>query len=150
MTYGFPKPAKRQKLTPYEKAVAKALERKGEAREEKRNKYGAQPTDGFPSKLEAAVFQMLCFREKAGEIRDIQRQAHVDLGFGITWKVDFSAHHVATKQTFWVEAKGAWTEAALLKLRMWRNGAGPGPLEVWKGNYRKPELVETVYPRRSP
>lgn len=116
----------------------------------KRNKYGAVRTgDGFPSKLEAAVHQILLLREKAGEIQAIKRQASVDLGFGIRWKVDFCFIQCASGDVCYAEAKGRWTADAALKLRMWRNGAIQAPLEIWQGNYRKPELVEIVKPRQT-
>lgn len=109
---------------------------------QRRHKFGAVRTaDGFPSKLEAAVFQVLCLRERAGEIREIQRQARVDLGFGIAWKVDFRFTDTKTGEWVWAEAKGKWERDAALKLRMWENGAGPGDLEIWQGSYRNPVLV---------
>ncbi len=118
------------------------------AKKQRGNKYGAIRTaDGFPSKLEAAVYQMLLLRQKAGEIRDVKRQPSVKLTPSITWKVDFSFTHVFSGLTAYCEAKGKWTEAAGLKLRLWRDGFGPGPLEIWQGNYRRPILVEVVTPK---
>lgn len=137
----FPKP-KREKLTPAAKLYQEAMK--------KRSKFNAEKTgDGFPSKLEAAVFQMLLLRLKAGEIDDIQRQASVDLGFGIRWKVDFRFIDVKSGEFVWAEAKGKWERDAALKLRMWENGAGPGPLEIWQGDYRNPVLVRIVKPKNT-
>jgi len=113
----------------------------------KKPKFGNVRTDSFPSKLEASVFQVLCLREKAGEIRDVKRQPSVKLTPSITWKVDFSFTHSLTGETAYCEAKGKWTEAAGLKLRLWRDGFGPGPLEIWQGNWSRPVLVEVVVPR---
>jgi hypothetical protein len=114
-----------------------------------RHKYGATRTaDGFPSKLEAAVYQILCLRERAGEIKDIRRQHCVDLGYDIRWKVDFSFTECATGETVWAEAKGQWTADASIKLRMWKNGRGPGKLEIWRGDYRRPQLVEVIEPKK--
>lgn len=116
----------------------------------KRNghKYGAVKTaDGFPSKLESAVNQILFLRERAGEIRNIRRQHRVDLGFGILWKVDFSFELCATDETVFCEAKGIEDATYKHKVKMWRNGAGPGKLEIWKGDYRRPVLVEVISPR---
>lgn len=117
----------------------------------KTNKYGAVRTaGGFPSKLEASVYQVLCLRIKADDIRDLRRQRTVTLQEGpanqrITWKVDFS-FETREGETVYVEAKGFETEAYLLKLKLWRHH-GPGPLEIWKsGGPGYPVLVETVIP----
>jgi hypothetical protein len=113
----------------------------------KGSKYGAVRSGDFPSKLEASVSQVLGLREKAGEIREIRRQSSVKLTPFVTWKVDFCAVLVETGETIWIEAKGVWTEAARIKLNLWRT-LGPGKLEVWKGNFRSPQLDEIVIPRR--
>ena len=113
----------------------------------KAHKYGAKPKDGFPSTLERETFDELLLRERAGEIRDLSRYASVDLGFGIKWKVDFKFVYVATGQPGWCEAKGKWTADAGNKLKMWRNGAGPGPLEIYMSKNGTPTLVEVVVPK---
>lgn len=113
----------------------------------KKNKFSAQKTaDGFPSKLEASVYQQLLLRERAKDIKDIRRQHCVDLGLGVRWKVDFSFTECATGQTVWAEAKGIEDRGYKLKLKMWRNGAGPGRIEIWKGTWQRPHLVEVVVP----
>lgn len=119
----------------------------------KRNgtKYGAERVElpsgeSFPSKLEAAVYEILRLRERAGEISEIKRQDSVSLGFGLRWKVDFSFTVNATGARQWAEAKGVWDRQAKRNLKMWDAGAGPGPLEIWQGSYRAPKLVETVTP----
>lgn len=119
------------------------------------SKYGAQPVtlptgEAFPSKLEAAVYGLLKLRERAGEIIDIKRQASVALGFGLRWKVDFTFQDAKTGRQVWAEAKGAWDRQARRNLKMWEGGAGPGPLEVWQGDYRKPVLVRVVTPAQTP
>lgn len=112
------------------------------------NKYGALRTDdGFPSKLEKAVYEILCLRERAGEIRDIKRQATVHLYGRLKWKVDFSFTVVETGETVWAEAKGKWTEDARIKLNLWRDGLGPGKLELWEGKYQRPILKDVVIPK---
>ncbi len=114
-----------------------------------KNKFNNVRTgDGFPSKLEAAVYQILRLREKAGEIKDIRRQHSVDLGCQITWMVDFSYLDKKTKQRVWVEAKGMETGEYRLKLKLWRWGQGPGRLEIWKGNYRGPTMTDVIVPRK--
>lgn len=112
-----------------------------------KNKFGAKRTaDGFPSMLERAVYHVLLLREKAGEIRDIRRQHCVDLGLGVRWKVDFSFEVVATGLRRFAEAKGLEDAGYKIKKRMWKNGAGIGELEIWKGSWRRPALAETVIP----
>lgn len=104
--------------------------------------------DGYGSKLEQAVGQILELREKAGEIRNIRRQVPVVLQDGprelkITWKVDFSFEDVASGRTHYAEAKGFKTEVYLLKLKLFR--ANPhGPCEIWEGNWRSPKMVEVI------
>lgn len=113
-----------------------------------KNKYNAVRTaDGFPSKLEASVYQILKLREKAGDIKDIRRQHVVDLGYGVRWRVDFSFVDCKTGERIYAESKGVECEGYRLKRTMWKNGAGPGLLEIWKGNHTKPRLVETIEPR---
>lgn len=110
------------------------------------NKYGAIRTNGFGSKLEAAVHLILKAREQAGEIKDIRQQDSVDLGFKIRWKVDFSFTDRKTGRRVWAEAKGVRTERYLMCLKLWAGGQGPGPLEIYEGRYSAPRLVKTIVP----
>jgi hypothetical protein len=114
----------------------------------KKSKYGAVKSGDFPSKLEASVYQVLCLRERAGEIRDIKRQATVNLYGRLRWKVDFKFTLVATGEPVWAEAKGVWTRDAKMKLNLWRDGMGLGKLEIWMGHYLSPKLVEVVIPKK--
>lgn len=113
----------------------------------RRTKYGAMRTaDGFPSKLERAVFYKLKDREVLGEIKDIQRQSVVVLVAGdkkerINWKVDFKFER--NGEVCYAEAKGFETGEYRLKLRLWRK-MKPARLEIWKGNWRYPKLVEVI------
>lgn len=112
----------------------------------KRNKFGTKKTaDGFPSKLEASVYALLLLREKNGEISNIRRQ-HVVLLTKADIKsiVDFS-YEDKQGSTVWVEAKGFATDVWNIKKRLWRY-YGPGPLEIWKGNYMNPSLNEVIVP----
>lgn len=126
------------------------------------NKYGARKTlcsagHPHPSGLEASVCEVLLLRVKAGDIRNLKYQATVSLAFGIKWKVDWSFEQLVRDpeavlfKTHWeirfAEAKGAETRDYRLKLRMWKEGCGPAPLEIWKGSARRPMLVETIYPK---
>lgn len=116
-------------------------------RRQVKNKFGAVRTaDGFPSKLEASVYQMLQLREKAGELKDIQRQASVTLSEArIRYKADFSAIVVATGGKIYIEAKGAETERFRMIKKLWAAYMRE-PLEIWKGHWRRPVLVETIVP----
>ena len=114
------------------------------------SKYRAKRTaDGFPSKLEASVYQMLLLREKAGEIKNIRRQHAVQFACGPRWKVDFSFTDCATGETVYCEAKGAELETYRLKKRMYAGCPvleSAGKLEIWKGTYARPVLVEEIKP----
>lgn len=58
---------------------------------------------------------------------------------------DFSAILVKTGEPIFFEAKGHQLAPWPTKLQLWRV-YGPGPLEIWKGTYKYPELVDVVYP----
>ncbi len=119
-------------------------------------------TCGFASKLERTVHHILLLREKSGEIKDIKCQDTVTLGTEVTtnirtgkvrertirWKVDFSFVDRHTGIKTWCEAKGLESHLYRKQLRLWREGAGPGPLEIWKGNYRMPVRAELVIPKK--
>jgi hypothetical protein len=111
-------------------------------------KYGAKKCeyDGhtFDSKFEASVYQVLKFREKANEIQVLQVHASVFLSKArIEYKPDFVCLDMQTDQQFFVEAKGFETPQWRLKLKLWK-AYGPGKLEIWKGDYRRPFLFKTV------
>lgn len=112
------------------------------------SKYRAKSVEGFPSKLEAAVYYLLQLREKMGEIKNIKRQQTVVLQAGaqnvrITWRLDFSFEEKKTGQTVYAEAKGIETSDYRLKLKLWRANP-PALLEIYKGDYRRPKLVERI------
>lgn len=114
-----------------------------------RSKYKAKPTNGFPSRLENAVHELLLMREKRGEIRDIKRQQGVVLrdcqhcGTRISWKVDFSFVEVESGSLVFCEAKGVKTADYKKKLKLWRK-APPHPLEIWEGSWQRPKLAERI------
>lgn len=117
-----------------------------------RNKYGAKSVDGFPSKLEAAVYHLLKLRERAGEISDVQRQQTVVLQEGprdqrITYRVDFSYYCKNTRQTIWAEAKGVATDVWKMKVKMWRVH-GPGLLEVYGGHHSRPTIKQRILSKK--
>ncbi len=111
-------------------------------------KYRSVRTNGFSSKLENAVHDILKLRERAGEISEIKCQQQVVLQDGskdvrITWRVDFSYVDNKTRQTVFVEAKGIETNDYKLKLKMWKFNP-PAPLEIYKGTHARPILVERI------
>jgi len=101
------------------------------------------------SKLERAVYQILLLREKAGEISQILQQRRVDLGDGIYWAVDFSFFDLTKPghPLTWAEAKGVKSGRYNVCKKLW-NSRGPGPLEIWEGDYRQPKLVKIIIPRQ--
>jgi len=105
----------------------------------KKNKFGAKRTNGFPSRLESAVFDHLKIREGAGEIADIKRYPSVELQGGIRWKVDFSFVEIASSKLVYAEAKGVATADYRIKLRLWKSDP-PARLEIWKGKYYRDEI----------
>lgn len=113
------------------------------------NKFGAQRTDGFASKGEAALFQLLKLREQSGEIKDIRHPARVHLTCQIHWNVDFEFTFVKTRKKGWAEYKGFEDRRYRICKQLWKGGFGPGLLEVWKGHYSSPRLVEIIKPKRS-
>jgi len=119
------------------------------------HKYKAQRTivNGitFPSKLEAAVYEILLLREKAGEISDIKCQQAVTVkqkcptcGDGPTnWKVDFSFVDCKTGDTVYCEAKGIQTSDYIKRKRLWKADP-PYKLEIFKGSWKYPKLDEVI------
>lgn len=113
------------------------------------SKYKAKPTNGFPSKLEAAVYRKLQDREALGLIKDIKRQQSVvllqasDKQNRVTWKVDFSFLNCQTNQVEYAEAKGFETGEYRLKLKLWRANRTEA-LEIWKGRWSNPVMVERI------
>lgn len=115
-----------------------------------KNKYNAVRTlhpDGssFPSKLEAAVYYLLKIRERGGEITEIKKQQCVRLGEDTRWKIDFSFVDVKSGELVYVEAKGCENNDYRRKLKLFRK-YGVSKLEIFKGRYQNPVLIETVTP----
>ncbi len=111
-----------------------------------KSKFNARSSDGFPSKLEKAVYDLLLLREKAKEIKDIKRQVRVELTrAAIATKVDFSFTYVRDGSTGYAEAKGPETERWIIIKKLWAK-YGPAPLEIFKGRHTNAQLVEIVVP----
>lgn len=119
----------------------------------RRNKFKAVRTGGMASKLEYAVFCILKFREKSGEIKDIKSQVPVLLQSGdkltrISWKCDFGFIDVKSGATVFAEAKGLEDQNFKLKLRLYRK-VRTEKLEIWRGSYTKPFLSEVINGEKS-
>lgn len=100
----------------------------------------------FASKLEAALFDELHLREKAGEIKDLRDQVSVYLTDArIQYIVDFEYYDLREDQTVWAEAKGFETPVWKIKKRLWKC-YGPGRLDVYRARSGAPLLTESVYP----
>lgn len=120
-----------------------------------KNKFGAiSVTRGgkkFPSRLEAAVYDILVLREKSGEISKIACQYDLllkkkcsECGDGpVRWKVDFSFIDNRSGERCFAEAKGVEGPAYRLRKKLFKRNR-PGRLEVWKGTWKNPKLVEVI------
>jgi hypothetical protein len=149
---GFPKPTRKPKTKArktFEQALRDAKAREKELRATRTGqKFGNKRTDGFDSQLEAAVYGLLHQRERAGEIRNVQRQVGVELTAAhIRCKLDFGFEYVANGSQGYAEAKGAETDRWRIWLKLFRE-YGEAPLEIWKGSHQEPRLVEVIRPKR--
>lgn len=98
------------------------------------------------SKLESAVCEILRLRELAGEIKILQVEDHLYLSLArIGYVADFKCLDVATNKEFWVEAKGFANDRWPMKKKLYKF-YGPGALQIWTGDYRRPVLSETIVP----
>lgn len=105
------------------------------------------------SRLEASVCQLLALRERSGEIAHVQHEEHVEIcgpeghecghKKRIEYVADFRFTNLKAGTDFRVEAKGMETPTFALKLRLYRH-YGDLPLEIWKGHWRNPKLVEVI------
>lgn len=116
-----------------------------------KNKYGRKKVDHagyrFDSKLEAALFDQLKLRERAGEIKDIQAQDTIYLTAArIMYKPDFKYFDLASGEFEWAEAKGLETSDYRIKRRLWMH-YGPGKLHVFKGAHSRLIHSETIIPK---
>ena len=127
---------------PWAKLIARQMKKKP--------KYGNTRTTysglSFASKLEAAVYQVLKLRERAGELKIIKAQDKVYLSEArIGYVPDFQCQDIKSGKTFWVEAKGFEGPRWAIIKKLWKH-FGLGRLEVWKGTHLHPKLVEEIIP----
>lgn len=116
----------------------------------KKNKFGAKKTtvDGetFPSKAEAAVFQLFKVRQASGEVTELTRYETIYLSDArVSYKPDWSFVETSTGTKIFVEVKGVVTDRFRLIKKLWK-AYGPTPLEIWKVNHRGPYLDEVITP----
>lgn len=102
------------------------------------------------SKLESAVCGIISLREQAKELELIQVEDHIQIcckeescKAKISYVADFKCLDLKSGEVFWIEAKGYADHVWPLKKRLWKHH-GPGKLEIWVGNYRKPYLDEII------
>lgn len=124
--------------------------RNGEA-----SKFGNRTSRGldgrsYHSALEASVSNWLLAQEKAGEIQILKRQQHIHF-FSLDVKLceywpDFTVKNLSSGEIYWIEAKGKENTDWLIKLNLWRAG-GPGRLDLIKGDWKAPRLVESITPQ---
>lgn len=102
----------------------------------------------YHSAFEAQVSNIYMADSLAGKITVIKQQQHIHLFSGdvklCEYWPDFTIRD-ANGEVYWAEAKGHETTDWLIKLNLWRAG-GPGRLDVWRGDWRRPRLVERIIP----
>ena len=103
-----------------------------------------------PSKLEAAVGGIVDNLRVLGEASELRAQHSVRLDADRTWKVDYSYFSKSLNERVWVEAKGKRDARFRKNLKLWRDGAGPGRLEIWEGHWSRPICIEVIYPSANP
>jgi len=102
----------------------------------------------FASKGEAALFDLLNLRVKAGELEDLRIQQTVMLtNAKIKYIADFSALCVESGEMQWFEYKGYETPEWRIKRRLWLS-YGPGKLFIYKSKSGKVALYETLIPEQ--
>lgn len=94
------------------------------------------------------MYQQLKLEERAGLIKDIQVQDHVNLTgppSNIIYIADFKIFDLVTGTHVWVEFKGMETDVWRIKRRLWMHW-GPGILRVYKARGARLVLTETLHP----
>ena len=108
------------------------------------NKYNADNSNGFASKLEAEVYNILMFKQNTGLISNLRCQHSVELTRAkIGCKIDFSFEQNGI--LCFAEAKGMETDRWRIIKKLWRF-YGPGDLYMYTGHYRDPKLSEIIKP----
>ncbi len=119
------------------------------------NKYGAIRSENlnfkelsgrsFDSKLERDVAVMLCIRQRAGEISELQFQHVFKLtDADISWRCDFSYQENGELQA--CEAKGLEGERWRIIRKLW-GFYGHCTLHIYVAGNRGPRLQKTIVPK---
>lgn len=118
------------------------------------NKYGRKKVEhagySFDSKLEAALFDQLRLRERAGQISNVQH--HPGTVFlspaRVQYRPDFKYLNHATGAVEYAESKGVRGPKWPSIEKLWKI-FGPGRLEVWGGSYNRLKLLKAIQPSGS-
>ncbi len=101
----------------------------------------------FPSKLEAATYDWLSLREKAGEIKIEKLQDHCYITEArILYIADFKILNLETKEYEWIESKGLELPRWIIIKKLW-SVYGLGRLTVIKGSYTNLRIDEIIIPK---
>lgn len=117
-----------------------------------RHKYRAKRVErdgrSFASGAEAALYGLLKIEESQGLVSNIRCQVQVHLTEArIIYKPDFLVFDETIREEVYCEFKGFETPCWRIKLRLWKNGYGPGRLRIYKGTANKVYLHEEVIPQ---
>lgn len=117
----------------------------------KEKKYGNEEVDslcsyGFShrSKLERSVCELIRLRELAGDLEHLAHEETVYLSRArYRYVADFKCRDKAG--VLFIEAKGFADKRWPTTKKLWK-AYGPGRLEIWIGNHRRPVLEKTIVP----
>lgn len=114
---------------------------------QRKSKFNSQKTNGFPSKLESDLYEILKKLEEQGQIKELRRQDNVHLTKAkILYIPDFSFYEDDKK--IFAEAKGIETDVWRIKRRLWKC-YGPAELRIYKRRGKTDVyLSETIVPEQ--
>lgn len=129
------------KRNPVLKVNQKDVHKLDEIKSSKRHKYNAKPgwLDGyyFDSQAEMERYGELVILKLAGSVKDFKVHPKYDVGSGITYELDFEVIYQDGHKEL-EEVKGRWTQAARMKVKMFRKKYPDLPLKIIKNG----EVVE--------
>lgn len=141
----FPKPAPKKTAN---QILREAMKRPSRSTANKRTLCALNHS--HRSKLESAVCGILQLRQAAKEIEIHQVEDHVFLSEArIGYVVDFRCYDNKSGRCVWIEAKGYQSDRWPIIRKLWA-AYGPGPLEIWMGDHKRPMLTETIIPKGLP
>lgn len=101
----------------------------------------------FDSRAEEDCYESLKWKEKIGEIKDLETQVRVKLLNGIYHHTDFKFTFTDTDETVWAEYKGFEDARWKMVKKIWRYH-GPGRLFIYKGRKLALLCVEVITPQK--